>query len=687
MDSAVLSQAMIDLIGEREVEAAVFTTFTFDPEFFELEIIPLLLDRGLPYSTDDVIKRLTVRENLRSADLKLDVYFDQPQFIDSGYPSPQMEYGYFGVTQRNGVFHPKTVLILLRDIKTQAQTLLHCAGSNNLTRAGWWDNIECTHWVKYGPDNLSSEVRESLLEELSAVAKYTDPDSISASLLVRQFIESCSATVPVDASCLYFPYSEPASNGRFVRFLSDAFLSDEQDRPWQLEIISPFFADNANNTEHAHFLEAGVGSIKVLLPLNEQQEARCSSEYFQWISTQEHIEWAQWADEEAGSLGVSAKPFRALHAKVYHFYNDEVSWVFVGSVNFTHKAMNDNAEAGYLVKVDTLPPLLKSLNDLDSVKQFEEPTENSPGSVIGAHENLAPRPDVRLVFDWKTKALRGRLLQPAKASIDLSSFDEKPLLSTFTLTSTDITISINDAELSKYFERNSFVIVQGDWSQVDSETPSPFSKFMIPIAQVNWTHKPLNLPKLSPSQIIAIYAGISDEERMLIIQSAKVQQLLLSDLALYDNDPLDGKAFRDFFSEYAEIFNGFRKLRQTIRSLSDQGRETELDYYLSGTGVDSLTTLVDELDQKLNPTESRASREPVTEYLILLSIEGLLRDPACAQRPNVSNLLTRIQTLSVEYEHNGRIRLDSRDPEIDSDVFFKWYRAQFFAENFPGAQA
>ena len=40
----VLSDEISKAIAGRRVTAAVFTTYTFDPEFFELEILPILFE-------------------------------------------------------------------------------------------------------------------------------------------------------------------------------------------------------------------------------------------------------------------------------------------------------------------------------------------------------------------------------------------------------------------------------------------------------------------------------------------------------------------------------------------------------------------------------------------------------------------------------------------------------------------
>ena len=43
MERAVVTERLLELIAEREVQAALFTTYTFEPDFFELEVVPVLL--------------------------------------------------------------------------------------------------------------------------------------------------------------------------------------------------------------------------------------------------------------------------------------------------------------------------------------------------------------------------------------------------------------------------------------------------------------------------------------------------------------------------------------------------------------------------------------------------------------------------------------------------------------------
>ncbi|QEP41776.1 hypothetical protein D5085_00615 [Ectothiorhodospiraceae bacterium BW-2] len=63
MDSAVITERLLELIDDRQVLAALFTTYTFETDFFELEVIPLLLSQEMPYSADERVRKLS--SNLR----------------------------------------------------------------------------------------------------------------------------------------------------------------------------------------------------------------------------------------------------------------------------------------------------------------------------------------------------------------------------------------------------------------------------------------------------------------------------------------------------------------------------------------------------------------------------------------------------------------------------------------------
>ncbi len=63
---AVLSEQLADAIDGRRVRSAVFTTFTFDPSFFELNVLPLLFDQT--FGQADKLRRIQLEDAMRSVD-------------------------------------------------------------------------------------------------------------------------------------------------------------------------------------------------------------------------------------------------------------------------------------------------------------------------------------------------------------------------------------------------------------------------------------------------------------------------------------------------------------------------------------------------------------------------------------------------------------------------------------------
>ena len=70
----VLTEQVAEAIDSRRVKTAVFTTFSFDPGFFELNILPVLFDN--PFSQPDKVRRLQLEDALRTVD-HVAVYYDR----------------------------------------------------------------------------------------------------------------------------------------------------------------------------------------------------------------------------------------------------------------------------------------------------------------------------------------------------------------------------------------------------------------------------------------------------------------------------------------------------------------------------------------------------------------------------------------------------------------------------------
>lgn len=665
MESAVVSDRLKELIDGAEVRAGVFTTYTFEPDFFELEVIPLLLPGDTPFSSDSRVKEFQVRDALRQACLPLEVFYDLQMFRREGQTSPSMEYLCHGVHAGNAAFHPKLNLILAYSEEYESEYLLVGAGSNNLSQAGWWDNIECQHWEVIWPDEVERSFLKQLrldVELLASLQQLNGEGGSTALGKVSRFLMTCKGSIN-DKAAAYFGLTE---NPRFKSFLRSTANKRWTYSNWTLEIISPFFADDARNKEHEFFYKLGVNQIHLLLPMDQDGRALCQQKYFDHIDGQDDIEWAEWEPGAAKNLGMAAQNYRRLHAKVYHFYNKMQSWVFVGSVNFTHKAMHDNVEAGFFVKLGRPEPLLRVLKHAEP-SGFNPPNEAVPGTEAVADDAL---PAIHLQYDWLLRSLSAITGEGDSYQIEVLTPEGKPAIANWLISGSSNAYDGKLERLEHLLKNGSLVTVAGE----NASTGEAFTPHTVMLQQTGWSHKPIEMPDLSAEQILAIYADMSPDRRQLLMMNAMVKKLVLAkaagEITLMDEEI----ASEEFFSEYAEIFHAFRRLKQRLQEALEAENMALVDYYLTGQGMDSLPTLIERASD-----EGDASVKPVTAYLLLLSAREIYQYKPLSKRPLIKQKLTALDKSIRALKVSSRIQLEDNSP-ARRKTFFAWFEQQFFKQ-------
>ncbi|QEP41779.1 hypothetical protein D5085_00630 [Ectothiorhodospiraceae bacterium BW-2] len=103
---------------------------------------------------------------------------------------------------------------------------------------------------------------------------FVPTDGPTAIDVIEQFLDACSGGNSVEPT-YYYGLSFPDNHRSFSEFLSRTPSPLAQYNNWHLEIISPFFADDARNDEHKIFLGMGVVDIKLLLPFDDEKNALC----------------------------------------------------------------------------------------------------------------------------------------------------------------------------------------------------------------------------------------------------------------------------------------------------------------------------------------------------------------------------------------------------------------------------
>jgi hypothetical protein len=141
---AVLSEQIEEHLGGRRLLAAVFVTFHFDPEFFEQQVLPIFLN--VPTSHSEAIRRVQLEDVLKDVRHRVAVYYDQNGLGQNPQPA-RLDVSRVPVVHRTGIFHPKNIFALVEELEPdddghRAQSLVVACMSANLTRAGWWENVE-----------------------------------------------------------------------------------------------------------------------------------------------------------------------------------------------------------------------------------------------------------------------------------------------------------------------------------------------------------------------------------------------------------------------------------------------------------------------------------------------------------------------------------------------------------------
>tara|TARA_R110002049_G_C9166498_1_gene561477 strand:- start:1064 stop:3100 length:2037 start_codon:yes stop_codon:yes gene_type:complete len=666
MNKHVISDQLSHALDNQHVIASVFTTYNFEPDFFELDVIPLLLNRQIPFSSDERVKTFQVREALRESMLEVEVFYDLPIFRQSAERSPEMEYYCHGVNRGNNAFHAKNIYLLVMDKTTEQKRLLVAAGSNNLSRAGWWENIEVQHWEVLENGDVQRAFINRLKEDIAWLIENRATKIRSSLDSIQMFLNTLKGRNDAPA----VNYYGPSNTQNFFSYLNKCSVGTlDNYQNWTLEIISPFFAENTKNQIHMEFISRfGVNKIIMLLPQDQDGAALCNQEYYQHIKDSQNITWGAWNQKIISSLGLSNDLFRRVHAKIYHFYNGVQSWVFVGSVNFSHKAIYDNVESGFFSKIGNIEPLLEPIAQDLVIDSFCPPTDLESSMV--RDDNALELPELHLSFDWRLQSLQGRTVPDKEYEIEILNSERILVVGPWLIKPDEAHYEGSIEAIKKLLTQGSLITIRG--KSLISNKQFPEHKVML--QQIGWSHKPIDLPSLSPEQILAIYAGMTAERRELLLMNAHIKQLVLKNLSgeITANDFEVNN--EQFFCEYAEVFHAFRMFKKRLINSLEKKEMTQVDYYLTGSGMDSLPALI------LRACDQEADKyNAVTSYLLLLSIKELYQTESFVNRLNVHLELERVKQAITNLKLSDTIVLDGNSKQ-KREKFFKWFEDQFSKE-------
>lgn len=604
----ILSEHIQERLEGRRVIAAAFLTFKFEPGFFEQQVLPVILD--VPVSHADKVRVVQLEEALLKLKVDIAVYYDANGLVDGATGSAKLDIRRIPVRHRTGIFHPKNIFLLVEDEEgddeVYRRTLLVGCLSANLTRAGWWENIEACHFEEIAEGDKSRLKRE-LVGLLESLVRRVDPQrdhravrEILAFLKLVELRERRSTDGRLHPQF----YSGKVSLGDFLEGAAGADI-----RNTYLEILSPYFDDTEECAPLLDLIDRfSPKEVRVSLPRNAAGGVTCRQELYESVRQLDGVQWGALSGKwlAMGSSADAARRF--VHAKVYRFFTQSPKReiVFVGSVNLTTSAHSGkgNLETGILV--DFTPPLKPDwwlTPETKKATSFQVEGEDE-GVATSGGSNLSVR------YHWDTgvaeaywdRTGESPLLTLNARGVDLGAL---PVLPSRVWTPL---ASVLAKQVASHLPETSFFHVKGE-----GDTPG-----LILVQEEGMTHKPSLLLQLSAADILRYWSLLTANQRAAFIEEHAPELALTGDgadliTAIKRQDNLD-----TLFDRFAGVFHAFGCLERAITKALEEGCEKEVDSRLFGKKYDSLGHLLERVEKE------KDGGDDVDRYVLVLCARQLV---------------------------------------------------------------
>jgi len=662
---SILSEHFQEQVGDRRLVSAVFVTYRFDPAFFEQEVLPVFLD--IPLSHASKIRLVQLEDALREIPVGVAVYYDQ-NGLESG-DSAKLDVRRSAVRFKDGfIFHPKNVFVLVEKKEPEedghrARALFVACMSANLTRAGWWENVEVCHTEEI-QEGASTRIRDVLLDHLDELTGLCGDRAAGGHEIVdsiRQFLRETEQVSRRKSEGFLHTHFFHGRTG-FVDFLRDTAGSDLKDM--DLEIISPYLDAGAESLPLKDLMKSfSPREVRVLLPLGDDGKAGCSEEIFEWVRGQPRVSWGSLPrDILQRGKGRDVKE-RFVHAKVYRFFRQhpKKEIMFVGSVNLTTAAhrKGGNLETGFLVQTETprRPEWWLKVDESQPVG-FVQSLEDEGSNLGGTRLSLLYRWNTSSAEAyWDDEAPSPRL-RIEHQGVPLFELDALPPMEWKPL-SPDLS-----AELGKVLISTSMLTVYED-----SGDPG-----LLLVQEEGMSHRPSVLFDLTPAEILRYWSLLTVEQRAAFLEHRAPQsalegegEALVTILPLVeDHDTL--------FDRFAGIFHAFGCLDRKVRDALENDRRNEATYLVFGQKYDSLGSFL----SRVLKEGADGKGDIVEHYVIFLCARQLLNGLRKEFNDFWQDHGADWKQLRAQLDEAGRIReqIVTRNPG-EMPAFLEWFDKWF----------
>ncbi len=665
---AVLSEHFQERMKDRRLRAAVFVTYEFDPGFFEQEILPVLID--IPLSHAAVIRLVQLEDALRSISGQIAVYYDANGLVTGDAGSAKLDIRRIPVQHRTGIFHAKNVLLLVEAEKGdeeghRAQTLIVASLSANLTRAGWWENVEVCH-IEEIPEGDKTRLKDDLVGFLESLRRKTTADDAPFALReIVAFLKDAESRFQKSLSGQLYTHfyagREPLAD--FLEQTAGDLLHGTY-----LEIVSPYFDDAVECNPLKTFIERfQPKEIRVFLPRSASGEALCRREIYESVGTL----GAKWGrlPKDVLRLGRSDDAGeRFVHAKIYRFFtqNPKREVWFVGSANLTSAAhqAGGNAETGFLVDlVPSRKPEFWLSTDDRRPTEFQTRKEDEPSAASGGTcLNLRYHWDRSLAEVFWDGSNESPELRLEARGIEIATL---PSLPSRTWTGLDSEATKRIADL--LVETSLF------WVHGGGDPPG-----LLLVQEEGMSHKPSLLMRLSTADILRYWSLLTAEQRTVFLETRASDVALAGQGADLVTRARIVPEADTLFDRFAGFFHAFGCLERAVRDALEKKREKEVGYRLFGKKYDSLGSLLDRVSSDIS------SGDDVDRYVIVLCARQLCHEIARAYPDYWSEHAPDINALEERFKNLGSIRqrIVERSPD-NMGEFLEWFDRWFLRRAAP----
>lgn len=663
----VLSEVLEGAIRGRRLVSAVLTTFRFDPGFFEQEVLSVLLGASVSHAVP--LRLMKLEEELRQLEGEVAVFYDANGLTQSGAGSGRLDVRRIPL-QHNAIFHSKNIFLLLKERETddtghKAMALLAGCLSANLTRSGWWENVEVGHFEEI-KEGTPTSLKESLVLYLRWLRDRAPPTVTTAA--VTQLLEFLRSTESIDQRVsggrllprFYFTRQQSV-----VEFIAE--LAGKDIRGMSLDVLSPYL-DSAAESHALQDLIKRCKPIDVHILLPEQAgQVTCRQDLCENIARLPNVTWGRLPENVVRPTKSEDVLSRFVHAKVYRFFRSHPKReiMFVGSANMTRAGLGvgGNMESGFLVEtVPTHRPQswLEPMNRAP-VNFADDPLDDDSLDAPPAKLYLRYQWDARLLDAFWDDATPPNSLELAAKGVVLGKVELLPPREWKQL-DLELAARIGDA-----LRNSSFIEV----------LPEGGIPFTVLVLEEGMAGKPSLMQTLTVREILQYWALLTVEQRDAfvelhgagLIDGAAGSQLVPTQRIVPDTDSM--------FDRFAGIFHAFNCLGQSVEEALKEKRLRDADYRLFGRKYDSLGTLLDRLLGGVDVID------PVTRYVVFLCAQQLTTRIRKAFPAYWADHGTELAELGDILEKRNALRQDlvsAGDTEMPAflDWFDKWfmYRAE-----------